>query len=116
MKQYDYLKAKRYIDENREKILYASLGMDEDWWWTAETVFKNGEFVINLQEKELEIAGISGSSWATPTLEIVFKDGTSEKFNCYVGESDAKSPPYPLGCISTAVAENRALIERKEIE
>jgi hypothetical protein len=44
MKNYDFNKAKRLIEERKESIQSASLGMHEDWFWTAETVFENGVF------------------------------------------------------------------------
>lgn len=117
MKQYDYLKAKKYIEDNADSILEASLGMDEDWFWTAETVFAAGEFVKDLEAHGVDIGGISSSTWATPTLEVIFKDGTTKKFNCYTGESEQTSMPHPelFGCISKQMATERAKIERQDI-
>lgn len=94
MKNYDYLKAKKLIEENKDKISEAILGMSEDWFWTAETVFENGNFVIDLEEKGLCIAGISGSYWATPIIELVFKNGSVERHNCFTGTSDGTKPAF----------------------
>ena len=73
MRTYDFLKAKQLISENAENLVSASLGMHEDWCWTAETIWENGEYKSNFptDEETLEkhkIAGINGSTWATPTM------------------------------------------------
>ena len=51
MKSYDFAKAKKFIEDNISSINRASLGMDEDWFWTAETIFENGSFTKNLKGK-----------------------------------------------------------------
>jgi hypothetical protein len=85
MAKYDFQKAKRIIEEKKDSIKEASLGMHEDWFWTADTVFEDGEHLIDLDTVE-KIAGIDGSYWATPTLQIEYKDGTKEAIPCYEGE------------------------------
>lgn len=35
-KEYDFLKAKQIIEDNQKTLVEASLGMQEDWFWTAE--------------------------------------------------------------------------------
>ena len=44
MKTYDYSKAKKIIEENKNNLKSAALGMHEDWLWTAETIFENGNY------------------------------------------------------------------------
>lgn len=111
-KKYDFKKAKEIILERKERIDYASLGMQEDWFWTTETVFKNGEFQINLDTVKT-IAGISGSSWATPILSIEYKDGSSEIFDCYI-EDNPKN--YRMDNIDQQIAFCKATggFDRKE--
>jgi hypothetical protein len=83
MKHYDYDKAKSIIKENKSKgLVEVSLGMKEDWYWTSETIWFNNKYVRVLKENS-EIAGIKGSSWATPVLELVYSDGTEITLNCY---------------------------------
>ena len=83
MKHYDYDKAKSIIKENKSKgLVEVSLGMKEDWYWTAETIWFNNKYVRVLKENS-EIAGIKGSGWATPVLELVYSDGTEITLNCY---------------------------------
>lgn len=87
-KLYDFAKAKQMIEERIESLQKASLGMHEDWFWTAETVFEDGKFKINLEDKDLEIGGIGGSFWATPTLQLCYKDGSGDMVECFTGEQD----------------------------
>lgn len=112
MKNYDFAAAKRYIQMHADKIECAQLGMHEDWFWTAETVFKNGFFTKELDVPTVEIGGISGSRWAAPTLEITFKDGSTKTTPCYTGESDGGRPEWfdlGLGCMSGPIQEAREL-------
>lgn len=110
MKNYDFNKAKQLIEENKENLESASLGMHEDWFWTAETIWENGEYKKELFKDQFEhicIAGISGSSWATPTIQLKFKDGTSKMLSCYQGDSDSTRPSwFSLGCMSSEVQAN----------
>lgn len=116
MKTYDYKKAKKYIEEHKDEIQMAALGMDEDWFWTAQSVFEDGKFTVNLDDDSLFIGGINGSYWATPTLEVFFKDGTHKKFNCYQGESDGQCPALFGWFITNEVARARKLEKREEID
>jgi hypothetical protein len=111
MADYDFKSAKQYIDMHRDQIANASMGMHEDWFWTAETVFENGEFAKNLDDENLQIGGIKGSFWATPVLEIQFKDGREERKDCYIGDVGGQKPEwFQLGCLSGPVQEKREAI------
>jgi len=102
MADYDYNLAKQTIQKYSDLLEEASLGMAEDWFWTAETVYEEGVFKINLDEENLMIAGIGGSTWATPTLSLKFKDGSEKLLPCYTGETDITKRPewLELGCLS----------------
>ena len=112
MKTYDFLKAKQLISENAENLVSASLGMHEDWAWTAETIWENGNYKSDFptDEESLEkheIAGINGSTWATPTIELIFKDGEEKMHACYKGKSSGtRSPFFKLGVLSQLVQDN----------
>ena len=112
MKTYDFLKAKQLISENAENLVSASLGMHEDWAWTAETIWENGEYKSDFPTDEVslekhEIAGINGSTWATPTIELIFKDGEERMHACYKGESSGtRSPFFQLGVLSRPVQDD----------
>lgn len=82
MKVYDFKKAKELIDGKKDSIKRAILGMIEDWNWTAETIFEDGNYTKDLETID-SIAGIDGSAWATPSLSIEYKDGSEETIDCY---------------------------------
>lgn len=114
-KLYDFAKAKQMIEERKESLQSASLGMHEDWFWTAETIFEEGEFKKDLDDKNLEIGGITGSHWATPTIQLLFKDGEEEMIECSIGEQDMslgekveQQIMWTSGCLSQSVQENIA--------
>lgn len=110
MAKYDFKSAKQYIEMHRDQIESALMGMHEDWFWTAETIFGDGEFKKDLDAEGLELGGISGSAWATPTLEIQFKNGMQERKDCFIGEVGGhgqKPDWFSLGCLSAPVQEMR---------
>lgn len=133
MKQYDFLKAKTLITENVENLQSASLGMHEDWSWTAEPIWEEGNYKKELPENADEIyaeyrekrkagismlsdeannyssiliGGIYGSDWATPTLQLCFKDGTEKMIEVSKGESKGSKPAgFELGVLSQPVQD-----------
>jgi len=83
MKNYDFKQAKNLIKlAKKDGLVEATLGMAEDWNWTANTVWEKGKYVKKLN-KETLIGGIKSSNWATPVLELEFKNGTIMKLNCF---------------------------------
>ena len=66
-KVYDYKKAKRLIELHSPAV--ASLGIAEDWDWTGMEVYESGHFLVDLNAGPA-IAGINGSIWGTPQLEM----------------------------------------------
>lgn len=117
--KYDFKKAKLFIEQNKENIKEASLGMHEDWFWTAETIFEDGEYKVNLDDKDLTIGGISGSYWATPVMQVEYKDGTIKTYYCHDdGEQGIMRPEVAIalgGAITTEVQTMRNNIELEEI-
>ncbi len=147
MKSYDFKKAVQIIEHlGSSSIESASLGMHEDWFWTAEEIFKEGKFLKTFPENPGEvyaeyqdkresgmffldavkeynnilIGGLYSSDWATPTLQVIFKDGTDKMFPCYL--SDGKEIPFgekveiqiavTSGPISTQVQSNITPLEK----
>lgn len=113
MKTYDFKKAISLIESNKDNLASAALGMHEDWSWTAETIWEDGTFNRQFPDNSKEIyaeyrqkrmggmsmlsdearkydciliGGLYGSDWATPTLQLVFKDGDDKMIPCYEGE------------------------------
>ena len=107
MSKYNYTLAKHTIQKYSDLLESASLGMAEDWYYTAETIYQNGVFEVEL-ENEPKVAGISGSTWATPTLQLSFKDGTEKFLDCYEGDTDVANKPdwLELGCLSSPAQES----------
>lgn len=93
MKNYNTNFIKKYIKEHKAEIETVTCGMREDWGWTAETVFENREFSSNYdwRKEHISVAGISGSTWATPVMEVEFKDGRTEIVECYEDDGERTS-------------------------
>lgn len=112
MKEYDYLKAKQIIEENKDNLKSVLLGMHEDWYWTADIIWENDKYVSEFPTEDsefenYEIGGIKGSSWATPTIKLIFKDDEVIMKNCYKGDSSGEKPSWlTLGDISQSVQDN----------
>ena len=107
MANYDFISIKEFIEKHKEHIAEVSLGMHEDWFWTAETVFQDGDYTKELNENTT-IGGISGSNWATPVMEITYKDGSEERKECYTGKAGGQPPAFfALGCLSSPVQAAR---------
>ena len=88
MKNYSAKFIKEYIEKNKDLIDYVECGMREDWSWTAETIFEDNEYTQELARDPISIAGISGSTWATPIMKVSFKDGRTEIVNCYEDDGE----------------------------
>lgn len=83
-KLYDFKKAKELIDVEVDNadVDKVFLGTLSDYFWTAETVWEKGKYIINLG-KVKTIAGIPGSDWDTPIINIYYSDGKEKKFECF---------------------------------
>lgn len=101
MRTYDFKSAKKYIQTYSDHISEAALGMKENWFWTAETVYEDEKFTKELDKEGMTIGEITSSNWATPVLQVVFKDGTEIFKDCFTGKSDGQKPEwFQLGCLS----------------
>lgn len=97
MNKYDTAFIKSYIEEHKNEILEVSCGMKEDWFWTAKTVYSNGVLLdlYDWSKKSIEVAGIDGSTWATPVMEVTFNDGRTELVPCFFYD-DRKAPVWQI--------------------
>lgn len=88
MKYYDFEKAKKIIEiEKNQGLVNAEMGMLEDWFWTAETVWtKTESYSENFINKK--IAGIDYSFWATPILELFYEDGSSKQLEMFFSDDN----------------------------
>jgi hypothetical protein len=113
VKKYDFQLAKKIIERfvDLGVLEEASLGLHEDWFWTAQTVWKEGSYTHPLPSnmdaiyeeykkrrkkgmslmgeecaefQENFIGGLIGSTWATPVIQLDMTDGTIATFRCYI--------------------------------
>ena len=75
--------ARKYIENNKANIKSVDMGMKEDWFSTAVTVFEDGEYYVDLTGKTVCLAGIPASEWATPVMRVTFVDGTEKERSCW---------------------------------
>lgn len=108
MANYDYVNIKKFIQMHSDLIDRVVVGMQEDFYWTAETIYEDGRFLVDLDE-EPHIAGIQGSSWATPVMDIYYKNGEEETKNAFVGEVTPEKKPewFELGVLSSPYQDER---------
>lgn len=108
MKYYDFKNISKYIKMRSDLIESVMLGMHEDWCWTAEIVYEEGHFTKELDKEGICIAGIEGSTWATPYMEVIFKDGTEEGFEVSIGQNSETRPEwFSLGALSQPIQDAR---------
>lgn len=115
MKYYNPEFIKQYIKQHRAEIEEVELGMDEDWFWTSETIFKDGKYSsrCSLDGNRITVAGIDGSVWATPIMAVTFKDGLVERVECWTADGKTEEPASIERC-KAFVAELAALIAGSE--
>lgn len=93
MKIYNIKKAKQFIKDHKSEIIRVSLGMQEDWNWTAEVIWGDGKYTQKI-DKNSSFGSITGSTWATPVMEIIYKDKERVLIDCYSGESNGERPLF----------------------
>lgn len=91
MKLYSTKIIREFIETHKEKIETVKCGMREDWRWTADTIYSNGDYQIDVSGSSVRIAGIQGSQWATPIMEVTYKDGRREILDCYTDDGETAS-------------------------
>lgn len=86
----DFEKAKKIINERRDEIESAEMGLMEDWECTSGTVFLDGKFVEGNCRIFLE------SLWATPLLVLNFNDGNVQEIELFVeyNKNDREHPSH----------------------
>lgn len=92
MKCYDAQMIKNFIESKQYDIESVVCGMQGDWFWTAQTVYENGDYNVDLSGKTVDIAGICSSTWATPIMRIEYKNGDCEEIECYYDDGVEPNP------------------------
>lgn len=93
MRKYYTAFIKQYIEEHKDEVESIDCGMMEDWFYTAETIFSGGQFnpSYSWDSTSINVAGITGSTWATPVMQVLFKDGRIEIVNCFFDDGGIAS-------------------------
>lgn len=96
MKHYNTDFIKKYITDNKDQIDSVFCFMAEDVPSTSDVVFADSDFKkgFNWKSQYLKVRGIDGSTWATPSMEIWFKDGKIKEMECWI--DDGESAPMEL--------------------
>jgi len=77
-KKLDWDGVKQFIEENKEDILNVSGGLSEDWSWTADVIWNKEDGFI--EDNDVW----NSSTWATPAIEVYYKNGTTKVFEMYL--------------------------------
>ena len=87
MKYYDYDKARRIIEAEKEGLDRADLGIHEDWFWTADTIYEDGKYVRDIpsNEKALKANEKYKKMVQDPKLTSEDRYKKSKKFNHLIG-------------------------------
>ena len=91
-KELDFKKAKEIIEMDKDNIDYVVGGLAEDWGYTSATIFKDDRYYDGSVEDYESFCG--ASYWATPSIEINYKDGTYEMFECYKEGKNSDIPDW----------------------
>lgn len=83
---YSFKKIMAFVEKHKDECDEILVGMEEDWDWTADFVWKDGKVMIREEaetgcyspfrvgEDGVQIAGINGSTWATPWAKALKND------------------------------------------
>ena len=80
-KELDFETAREIIEKEKDKIDFVVGGLAEDWGYTSATIFKNGKYIAKDKDNWETFYGTS--FWATPAIEIYYKDRTTKMIECY---------------------------------
>jgi hypothetical protein len=99
MKYYNFRLAKKIIEKNASKLVVARMGTLEDWFWTSERVWENGNFITDFRQDDIygelqqvgydelvKLGGIAGSDWDTPILILEYKNGKEKSIPVWTNE------------------------------
>ena len=125
MKKYDYDFIRNVLNEviKDDNVIEVSLGMKEDWFWTAQAIWTRAHGLERLDSfsdednttiedavtDHTKIGGIVGSQWATPVICVEYAKGEKAWFYAYPAKRGrpAKTQPNPLeyGVLSKLIQE-----------
>lgn len=86
MRKFDYKKIEKIIAENKDGLKEASIGMFEDFFWTAEIIWENGKYIEDIYS----FSHLQESYWATPVILLRFKDKEPRVAEAFIGEKEGE--------------------------
>ena len=96
MKKLSYKKVSKLLKYYRKRgLIEASVGLFEDWFWTAGTIFAGYKI-----KRDYNKNAYTSSVWATPVLMLEFKNGKTLIFECSKGKSKPLENPF-IGAMGT---------------
>ena len=90
MKYYSTEKIRDFVAKSEKPIKSISVGMKEDWEWTDVEIYRKGKFIADIKGKRIKVAGIEGSTWATPVMRVEYVGGSYEIVECYVDDGNVE--------------------------
>lgn len=86
-KQVDWVKVKEFIEENKDIVQSVTVGLAEDWGYTSGEVWNSTDGYISKEDTYV----YASSKWATPAMDVEFKNGTNETVEVWVNGDDSGS-------------------------
>lgn len=86
-RQVDWNKVKKFIEENKENLVSVSAGLAEDWEWTSGEVWNSEDGYIPKENTYV----YASSRWATPSIEVEYKNGEIDMFECWTNGDNPNS-------------------------
>lgn len=78
---------RNFIEERKEIIYFAEVGLREDWIATHVPVFIHDTFdfdgIYDVVNESSGIYNVKGSSWATPVMTVYYTSGNCEIVECW---------------------------------
>lgn len=85
MKFYNPEFIRNFIEERKEIIYFAEVGLREDWIATHVPVFIRGKFDFDgIVDESSGIYNVKGSSWATPVMTVYYTSGHYQIVECWI--------------------------------
>lgn len=84
MRYFDWNKAKEICEQYKGHEVDA--GMDEDWFWTASTIYDG--------DKRVKGDPWLGSYWATPVCRVNLNDGSWVTIQCFQTDDEYGMPDW----------------------
>lgn len=86
-RQIDWDLLKEFIEQHKTELESVVAGLSEDWGYTSGEVWNSKEGYINQDDTYV----YASSPWATPAIDVTFKNGDSQSLECWKHGNDPSS-------------------------